>query len=169
MYTPEIYVVEWLKEILLIRYRISSLLYASNITNIYLVLRLDQVVLTSLTHPPKEVCCGLHPLMNQRGALALVQTPAASSWPTPFQTVPSTREEGKHRSNVFQSFSCPFRTTPHCANIFFLFWSRPHGLNLSSCKGGVLRATPPYKPKGCTRAGQNTSRVLVANAMSDSS
>jgi hypothetical protein len=36
-------------------------------------------------------------------------------------------------------------------------------------KRGVLRATPPYQPKGCTRAGQNTSRVLLANAMSDSS
>jgi hypothetical protein len=51
------------------------------------------------------------------------------------------------------------------------FWSRPHGLDLavSSSKGGVLRATPPYKPKGCTHAGQNTSRVLVAIAMLDSS
>ncbi len=45
--------------------------------------------------PPKEVCCGLHPLMNQRGAPALVQTPAASSWPTPFPTVPSTLRKRK--------------------------------------------------------------------------
>jgi hypothetical protein len=51
---------------------------------------LDLVVLTSQSRPPKEVCCGLHPLINKRGAPALVKTLAASLWPTPCLTVPST-------------------------------------------------------------------------------
>jgi hypothetical protein len=90
MYTSKLYVVMWLRKIVLICYRIPSLLYASNITIIYhfKFFGLDLVV---FDHPDSS----------------------------------STR--------------------------------------------GVLQATPPDKPKGCTRAGQNTSRVLVAIAMSDSS
>jgi hypothetical protein len=89
MYTSKLYVVMWLRKSVLIRYRIPSLLYTSNITIIYHVkfFGLDLVV-----------------------------------------------------------FDLPD----------------------SSSTRGVLRATPPDKPKGCTCDGQNTIRVLVAIAMSDS-
>jgi hypothetical protein len=94
----------------------------------------DLVVSVS-SQPPKEVCCGLHPLMNQRGVPALVQAPAASSWPTPFQTVPSTREEGKHRSNVFRvlfALHPTARTFSSCVG-FDLAVSTSHPLKVLCC------------------------------------
>jgi hypothetical protein len=144
MYTPKIYVVEWFKNRHDSIPHFFLLCYTRFISQIFITFLL-------LTHPPKEVCCGLNPLMNQGGAPALVQTPAASSWPTPFLTVPSTLRKRK----VF---------------IYISWSSRSSFVVLSPSKGGgVLRATPPYEPGVCTHAGPNTSRVFVANAISDSS
>jgi hypothetical protein len=60
------------------------------------------------------------------------------------------------------------RTTRDSSCFLSRFLSLYH-VSTSSQRENVLRVSLPYKPKGCTRAGQNTSRVLVANAMLDSS
>jgi hypothetical protein len=76
---------------------------------------------------------------------------------------------GQNTSRVLVAIAMSCQTVPSTGErerFFPLALSRHV---LSPSKGGVLRATPPHTPKGCTRAGQYTSRVLVAIAMLDSS
>jgi hypothetical protein len=137
MYTSKIYFVMWFKDHLDLLPH--SFIFTQIISQIFITFLVPVSTLWSwhLSRPPKEVCCGLHPLINQRGAPTLVKTPAASFWPSPCRTVPSTWERETILQLVSQEVLCPIALRVIlcflCAS-FFLFsvlvstsWSWPLG------------------------------------------
>jgi hypothetical protein len=152
MYISEIYVVMWLKKSSW--FDTAFLHYTRVLSQIFITFSSRPRGLDlSLTRPPKRRALRATPPYKPKGCTCAGQNTSR------VLAAITVSDSSLHWKKFFVSFGTLLVSTS---------WSWPRSLVLSPSKGGVLRDTPPYKPKGCTCAGQNTSRVLVAIAMLDS-